>query len=130
MLCVSALAVCSLVGPWTQIGYKLSGPLTAPPSVEGDVEDARLSPDGRHLVYLACQDDAAVAELYSLARDGSTPAVKLSAALVEGGAIDDFAITPDCRRVVYQADQDDVSVHELFSVPIDGSASPTRLGTA
>src|SRR5688572_6499525 len=132
MPCVLVLAVCSLVAaaPWTQLGYKLSGPLTAPPTVEGDVEDARLSPDGRWLVYLARQDDAAVAELYSVARDGSAEAVKLSGTLVEGGAIDDFAISPDGLWVVYQAEQEQLSVHELLSVPIDGSANPTVLSRA
>ncbi len=56
--------------------------------------------------------------------------MKLSGALVAGGAVHDFLVSPDSSRVAYRAEQDADGVVELYSAPADGSAAPVRISGA
>ena len=104
---------------------KLSGNLPADGFVGQLIE---ISPDSTRVVYLARQDDPAVAELYSVPIAGPAAAgVKLNGDLVDGGAISWNVfrpfVSPDSQWVVYNADQETDGVFELYSVPIGGGTA-------
>jgi Tol biopolymer transport system component len=115
-----------------------------------DVYDFGISPDGQQIIYAANQDTIyagtfRVRELYVKPLHGpvtwcsggpvdvclSSPAVKLSGSLVDGGDVMAFAVGPDGSRVVYTADQDVDRRYELYSVPLGGpSGSETKINSA
>jgi hypothetical protein len=88
-----------------------------------------LSPDGARAVYLADQVTNDVVELFSVALDGSSPAVRISAPMVTGGDVTSVQVAPDSGRVVYLADQLVNNQVELFGVAITGGAV-VRLNSA
>ncbi len=90
-----------------------------------------VSPDSARVVFLLLRDspDAfgmSSCELYSVALDGSSPPVLLSATRSASATLE-VRITPDGRRVVFSGNVASPITRELFSVPIDGSAPRTRL---
>jgi len=79
-----------------------------------DVDDGfQATRDGRSCLYIADQDTNGVNELYLAPADGSHPARKLNAALVEDGHVASFQLAVD--RVLYRADQDTDGIVELYS---------------
>jgi hypothetical protein len=93
------------------------GPVTPldplPPAASVSVY--RITPDARHVVYLA--DPRGAPELFRVPTDGSTPAEVISGPLPAGGKVlEDFVVLPD-GTVVYRADQETDEVFELFAVP-------------
>lgn len=93
-----------------------------------DVYGARLSPDGRIVVFHAGQAPSSTT-LYSvrlpatLASESAGPLVTLSPPLVSGGDVSrHYRVSPAGDRVVYLADQDMDEVSELYSVPLAGGA--------
>ena len=72
--------------------FKLSGPMTA----GGDAYQARFSPDGTTVVYMADQDTDEIFELYSVPIDGSTMPIKISGAMLmgPGSGVLDLTISP------------------------------------
>lgn len=123
------LASTCLLGLWSGVhaqSTKISGDLAlSPGSLGGDVEDARFSPDGSRIVYVADQDAVGERELYSVASDGSDGPTKLS---TDAGllTLSSFQIASDGARVVYQRHVGT----QIYSVPLDGSAPPIVLGSA
>ena len=109
-----------------QTNFRISGPITTPLTVEGDVGDPRISPDGQRVVYLADQDTDGVVELYSALLDRSEGPVKLSEPEVDRQVVR-YEISPDGRHVVYLQSEQGFE-YELYGVPIDGSSSPVELG--
>lgn len=117
---------------------KISAPMVAHGGISMDPNlgpPFRLSPDGRHAVYVAEQDVDQVVELYRADVLGG-PVVRLSGVLVTNGDIGGgrrnssrqhqvFEISSDGRYVVYLADAETDGVEELFIVPLDAS-SPAR----
>jgi WD40 repeat protein len=106
---------------------ELSGPLVAGGglwhSADGVALSFELSPDGRHVAWLADALTDEVFELFVRPVDGSRPLRRLNRELPPGGDVRPteivpahapFAFSPDSRYVVYQADQDEDGVHELF----------------
>jgi hypothetical protein len=88
----------------------------------GDVQDFKISPDGRFVVYSADQNTDGVVELFSAPLSGGTP-VKLTPPLFDSIPQGAYLISPDSTRVVYKADQDTDNMYELYDVPIAGPAS-------
>jgi Tol biopolymer transport system component len=106
-----------------QVVRKLSDAMPAFGDIDiGDLRRATISPDGRHVVYVADQATDEARELWSVAIDGQSPPVRLSGPLPSGTGIDKFVIAPDSEHVVYRAAQDSADVNELYSVPIAGGA--------
>lgn len=102
------------------------------PEEEVRVGPFAFTPDGAAVVFLAGRTDGETAsgfELYRGPADGSSPPVKLSAALVAGGSVREFRLDPRGQRAVYAAALDDVRLLELYSVPLDGSAAPVELNS-
>ena len=135
--CVPCLLVVVLLGCQPSSGADLK--LNIPIQNGGNVYRFWISPDSRHVVYLAM--DGGPMELYSAALDGGG-VTKLNGPLVAGGGV---AATHDgswyfplyekvlgveiCANsdyVVYLADQEIEYQYELYSVPITGGAV-TRL---
>jgi Tol biopolymer transport system component len=116
LVCLAAvLASFSLVAQSVEI----TGPLAySPGELGGDVREARFTPDGSRLLYLADEATPGEIELYSVLADGSAPATRLSPA----GA-SEFRITPDGTRVAFR------DVAGLLSAPVDGSLSAVRIAT-
>ncbi|MCI0636241.1 MAG: hypothetical protein L0206_20355, partial [Actinobacteria bacterium] len=95
----------------------------------GDVQllATGISPDSTRVAYAADQETDERLELYAVPIDGSAAAVKLSGALVPGGAVRLPFHGPLDTLVVFLADRDADEVVELYTVPIDGSQQPLRL---
>ena len=87
--------------------------------------DFKISPDGKHVVYLADQNTDGVNELFHVPIEGGTP-VRLNGPINGWFVRTGFQISPDSKHVVYLADQNTSNVWELFSVPIEGG-TPVRL---
>ncbi len=103
---------------------KLSGTMVADGDAWANIE---ITADSTRVVYWADQVEDEVFELYSAPIDGSSSAIKLNGALVQGGDVDfAFRVSPDSQRVVYVADQAADEVFELYSVPV-GGGTPQRL---
>jgi len=103
----------------------LNGPLVL---TGGQVISAQFTPDSSTVIYRADQIVDEKFELFTVASDGTTAAVKLSGDLVAGGDVSaDFSISSDSSRVLYHADQDVDQVFELYSVKTDGSEAPIKL---
>ncbi len=79
----------------------------------------RISPGGRHVLYLQSPLPSGPLELFAAPVDGSRPAWRLNAPLVAGGNVGHdldrrgFAVTA-AKRVLYLADQEVDEVFELF----------------
>jgi hypothetical protein len=106
---------------------RLNGPLAQP--LAGDVTDYAISTDGQHVVYRGDQAFDEVFELYSAPIGGSATAVRLHAALPNGGKdVSTFAL--GSGRAVFLGDLGTDEQFELYSAPIDGgdgSAGPLSL---
>ncbi len=86
----------------------------------------RISPDEQHVVFLADSDVPGKLELYSVAAEGSTAAVKLNVSLYDDTGdidLDGVVIGPGSESVFYAAAVDAADRSELFRVPIGGGAS-------
>ena len=79
-----------------------------------DREAYDWSPNGQRLAYIADQDSAFVAELYSVSENGLDN-TKMNGDLEFGGDVVGFKWSPDSQRVMYRADQDTNTVYELYS---------------
>ena len=97
-------------GPATA-GVKLNPALPA----GGAVISFQVSPDGRHVVYIADQEVDGVDALYRVPVDGpATAAVKLSSPSA-AGSVWSFQIVPGGEGVVYRADLGATGVDELYT---------------
>lgn len=105
---------------------------------EVSLDRHRISPDGKHLAYLAWQETPAF-ELYVVSLAGGPPR-RVSGPMVRGGNVlplqlhrdgtrlahpaspdaFGFRFTPDGRRLIYLADQRVDGEVEIWSVPVDG----------
>lgn len=93
-----------------------------------------VSPDGRWLVFVACEssDECFLASSRRFGEPGEPPfelAGPVHGFSIFGSGID-FEITGDSRRVVYEASADPDAENDLWSVAIDGSSPPVRLNPA
>jgi hypothetical protein len=102
------------------VPVKLNPPLVAGGAVSR--ADFLITPDSRHVIYMADQDVDQRVELYSVPIEGG-PATKLNGPLVSGGNVSSFQIDADTGTVVYLADQRSNDVYELYSVPLGGGAA-------
>lgn len=100
-----------------------------PPLVQdGDVTSAYgFGPDSSFVVYTADQEVDDREELYRVDIAAPGAAVKLNAALVEGGNVFDFRIRPDGASVSYLADQDAEGVFELYEVALAEAGMPAKV---
>ena len=99
----------------------------------GEIQSPQLmTSDGVTLVYTADQAVDGVFELYRVAVDGSSAAVKLSGNQTSGGDVDPLSvrISADGARVAYVADALVDGVNELFSVPLFAGSPPQRLNAS
>jgi dipeptidyl aminopeptidase/acylaminoacyl peptidase len=96
--------------------FRLNGPL-AP---GGAVTLFAISPDRRHVAYVADQDTRGVFELYVARTDGGGFA-RASGPMIPGGSVRSFRWAPDGSRIAYTADQDADEVVELYASRADGS---------
>ena len=88
-----------------------------------------ITPDSKHVVFIADLAEAGNQQLYSVPINGSSDPIRLSGP-PESGSLDNdvnFRITPDSQTVVYPFQSPITGLHEAFSVPVDGSADPTPL---
>ncbi len=105
---------------------KLNGPLVL--GTASTILEARISPDGARVVYLADQDTNDFFELYSVPIDGSASAVQLSQATSPNQHhVDPPIITPDSQYVVFCAFVGGPQGLKLFRAPIDGAQAPILL---
>ncbi len=129
---VSLMALLAVAGP---AGAEhrvrvVSGDFLPAGNVSG-VSGSDISPDGRWIVFVACEssDECHLASSRRYAGPADAP-LELSGP-VHGfsllGAGIDFEITGDSRRVVYEASTVPDTENDLWSVAIDGSSPPVRL---
>jgi len=95
---------------------------------------SEISPDGRFLVFVACEDSdscflASSRRFAESAEPPTTLAGPVHGFSIFGSGID-FEITGDSRRVVYEASTVPDTENDLWSVAIDGSSAPVRLNPA
>jgi hypothetical protein len=105
-------------------GYLPSG------AVSND-SDSQASPDGRWIVFVACDDESLcwLASSRRFAAAGEEP-VTLDGPVYGFSFFSlgiDFTISADSRRVVYDARTEEDAENDLWSVEIDGSSAPVRL---
>ncbi len=111
----------------------ITGGTTVQLSRTGTIDDAvatqvLISPDSQWAVYLADHDVSQTNELYAVRTDGSAPAVRLHAPLVNGEDVTpDFVITSTSTTVVYRVNLDHNSRHELWSATLSATPVITRL---
>jgi len=87
-----------------------------------DVETAKLSPDGKYVVYVHDDQIDDAYRLYSVPTGGGTP-VPLSPIPAVLGNAPIFAISPDSTTVVYDGYFDSSTEKDLYSVSITGPFS-------
>ncbi len=105
--------------------------LDASELADGDVMGGfRITPDEKHVVFVADHDGDEVLELYAAPLDREKAAIKLNGPLVAGGDVlagngftPLFQIAPDSMRVLYLADQDCDHVIELYLTSIGQRAT-------
>ena len=103
--------------PAAAASTKVSGTLVAGGNVTyGPVQ---WSPDSSRIAYSADQSTDAIVELYTSPPATAVGNVKVSGALVAGGAVDGyfFRWAPDSSRIAYVADQDTDQQFELYTSP-------------
>ena len=109
-----------------------SGPvekLSATFPLAGTVYDNfKITPDSTRVIFRSDQETPGTDELYSAPIDGSSPAVKLNAALPAGGDVASIGVqvSPDSQRVIYVSDQETDGVAELWIVPSRGGTPRPR----
>ena len=102
------------------VGTADAATLVADGPAHGDVLDpVVLTPDGRHVLFLADLATDHQVELWSAPVSGGG-ATRISPALDADADVYGFAVTPDGARVVYLADQRTDDVLELFTMPAAG----------
>lgn len=122
------------VGEWSEGPRLFSGPVdgSAPmvslPGV-GKLEDYALSPDGTRVAFRA-QTDTWSGELFTVAADGGSEAVKLSPPIAPLRWVAAYAFTPDSRYVVFRSEIEEDDIRSLFSAPADGGGSAIPLYVA
>ena len=97
----------------------LAGPL---PQGRG-VLFAFLTFDGEQILYIADQDTNDVFELYKVAADGSSEAIKLNDALPGGGDVSAAFPSLDNSLAIYRADQASNDVNDLWLVDLTGNGN-------
>lgn len=89
---------------------------------------ALWSPDGTRVAFIADYDTPGVTELFVAPADGSAAPIKLSGALVPGGAVTPFGVfypwSPDGTRVMFAADRLVDNMTQLFVADAGGGAEP------
>lgn len=116
------------VGPPVQLNSKL---LDGQDVLDHPYPTRRISPDSKHVVYLADQEEEDFFELYSVPIGGGVPnKLRLDGVRAKfdmpGGVRSNFEITGDSRYVVYISDQEIDGKFELYRVPITGG-TPVKL---
>lgn len=115
------LARANAQGTWDDLFFR---------HIAGDVNAARVTPDGTRVVFLADLDADEHFELFSAPTDGSAAPVRLNATLTQHGDVSDrFALSPDGLHVAFLADGHTNTVDELYCAPVDGSAPAARVST-
>jgi Tol biopolymer transport system component len=105
--------------------------INAPLTVNRDVIDFAVSPDGSQVVYRADQDADDVFELYRVNTAQPGNAVKLSGALTPNGWVrSGFVFSPDGAHVAYRADQEVVDRLELYLVDVATPGSSKKLNSS
>ena len=123
------------VGEWSEGPRLFSGPVdgsapVAPLPGAGELVDYALSPDRTRVVFRA-QTDAGRGELFTVAADGASEAVKVSPSIAPlRWVAAAYAFTPDSRYVVFRSEIDEDDVRSLFSAPADGGGSAIPLYVA
>lgn len=120
------------VGEWSEGPRLFSGPVdgsapVAPLPGAGELVDYALSPDGTRVAFRA-QTDTGRGELFTVAADGASEAVKVSPPIAPSRWVAAaYAFTPDSRYVVFRSEIDEDDVRSLFSAPADGGGSAIPL---
>lgn len=91
-----------------------------------------ITPNGQHVAYWSGDDTDSPLNLFSVATDGITAAVKLNPPNTVGAETFQhreypLAITPDARRVVFLAREEAGETQNIYSVPVDGSLPAVAL---
>ena len=98
---------------------------------DGEVSDFQISPDGKHVIYLANQNAENVFELFRVPVMGGE-STRLNRDFPEGIDVPshsfDFQISPNSEYVIYRTTQNIDRVNEVFSVDITGG-EPVRLNS-
>lgn len=97
--------------------------LTDPLPAGGLIQEFRITPDSRHLIYGAHQRAADIAELFSVPIVGGT-VTRISHTTFQDGAIwpRDFEISPDSKHVAYVTGAIG-SKQVLYTAAVDGSGT-------
>ena len=104
---------------------RVSGPLVAGGQVQPDFQ---LDPVRPRVVYRADQLAGAVFELFSVALDGSEPALALNGPLApEDDVSTGFVVGPDGTRVLFRAGSDEDQEFELFGATLGVAHSAVKL---
>ncbi|MEQ1894722.1 MAG: hypothetical protein ABL998_19440, partial [Planctomycetota bacterium] len=103
------------------------GPPLEPGPIVGDVEAIVLTPDGRHALYVATQENHLSAELYSVDLARGLARAKLSHPMATPGNVRVLLPAPDSQRVVYTGRANLDGDEGLYVVPVDGSEPALRL---
>ena len=96
-------------------------------SVQGGQYSARITPEGRTVVFAAAPNGGFLFGLFAVPIDGSAPPVRLDAPSganynLNYGKVE---LSPTGATVYYLASQN--GAQELYSVPIQGGVPPTRV---
>jgi WD40-like Beta Propeller Repeat len=125
LLSAAALAASASALGFPLRNYKLSGEMPSFGDVQSEPsgltfeERVQISPDGKHVVFLADKDTEGVYELYSAPLDGSLAAQRISGPHT-ADTFTDFKILPDSSRVIYWTYRSSTMQAQLISVPITG----------
>lgn len=112
----------SVLSDGAGIPQKISGDLVD----RGDVQrsSARISPDGRRVLYIADQELDESFELFSSLIDGKDKPVKLNAPLQEGEEVIGYLVSPDSSTVAFRIAASGDDLGRLYSRRTDGSTDP------
>lgn len=92
------------------------------------LREFRVTPDGRHVVFLADPERDGSLELFSVPVRGRATPRRISGPLAPGhGVQPDFQFSGDGRTVVFRADREVQGRFRLFSVVIRSLRGPTEL---
>lgn len=115
----------------TSVSTALEPPvqLSGPCHPSASVKIARISPDGKYVVYVQDAEIDDAFRVYSVPISGGSPTA-LTPNPKTNGAVPSFAISPDSMRVVINGIYSAASRTDLYGVPINGPATAlTSLAT-
>lgn len=88
--------------------------INKPLMLGGEVIQFAFSPDGRHVVYIANEDDFSNMNLYATHLDVAGSRSQLNPPMPRWGSVGEFALSPDNRHVAFRAMFEERSVWQLY----------------